>query len=47
MDELYAALPDGKEKDQLLIDVKKAYEMVAQKPLEGDIIRREYELEAI
>jgi len=47
VDELYAAMPDGKEKDQLLIDVKKAYEMVAQKPLEGDIIRREYELEAI
>ncbi len=43
VDELYATLTTEKEKEELLLKrVKKAYEMVAQKPLEGEIIRREY-----
>lgn len=45
VDELYATLTTEKEKEELLKRVKKAYEMVACKPLEGKIIRREYEME--
>ena len=45
VDELYATLTTEKEKEELVKRVKKAYEMVAQKPLEGEIIRREYEME--
>jgi len=44
VDELYASLPDGKEKTQLEKDVKKLYGTVTGKVLKDQLIRREYDL---
>lgn len=44
VDQLYAALPRGKEKAQLEKDVKKLYGIVTGKVMEATDIRREYEI---
>ena len=46
VDELYASLKSKKKKKKLLENVKWAYKIVTGKDIEGEVIRREYELEA-
>ncbi len=44
VDALYAALPEGRQREQLLKDVKKLYGVATGKVLRGELIREEYEL---